>query len=394
MTDTSELLGQSDPRGLRGSARPAGVAERREPTTWPTPTRRPVREMLHGTLLVVAGPAGRAVAPYLPAATSGLVLVSGKQHATVSELRQCFPDLTLAAEPKGAGSAFATVQEPFVLPIGDGLFDWPLSRVLDGQLEAGASFAITPTGYLQAGDADPLRAAIDKLNALDRDDVLFYLPADPLWVAGDDRSQFVALLKQSRHPIGLALGADTDPQREKGVPAGMRDVCHEVPGVMPWRADLSAFDGLTHGANAAAFGLRGSQRHVVEPGHKGWANLADRTPRVLMVELLRFLRSGAIADRYAAVGGPACLCPVCQGKPLGRFVAREDAEADRHNVFSVLGLFGEMLASSTLRQAWWQGRLREAQVAHETVATLTGQPLKFEPVLDAWLGLGGGELPG
>src|SRR5450756_404833 len=86
--------------------------------------------LLANRLLVLAGKEAASLAPLLPAATSGLVVVSNKPHETVRALRAAYPDLLLAIEPDASAGAFATEDDPFVLPSG-GLFSLPLNEVLD-----------------------------------------------------------------------------------------------------------------------------------------------------------------------------------------------------------------------------------------------------------------------
>lgn len=376
MSDVSRVNTHGGALGVRSPTAPA--------------RQRSAREVLDGSLLLMAGKPGRDLVHLVPQSASGLVLTSAEQNKTMRTLRAAFPSMVLAAEPATAGKQYATPEAPFVLPQEDGaLFATSIVELLDAQIQAGASFAITPTGYVAPGDADPLKAAINEANELDRDDMVLYLPCDPRWVTKDERRQLMAWLKRSRHPVALALGSETNPHKERGVSEGMREVCEQVSGVMPWRADLAAFDGLAHGAHAAAIGLRAGNRHALEPDHRGFAILTDRTPRVLVPSLLRFMMAGHLDNRFASTQPPVCNCHVCHGRPLTRFQNGQDLEADRHNTLTLMSLFDQMTAYPGGPSAWWTQTLRDAAVEHDLVAAQTGQPFELDRVLKAWLELSG-----
>ncbi len=347
-----------------------------------------VSTLLANRLLVLAGREATSLAPLLPATTSGLVVVSNKPYETVRVLREAYPDLILAIEPDASAGAFATEDDPFVLPSG-GLFRMPLTEVLDQQVRNGASFAITPTGYMPLGEAGPLKQAVIRANELDRDDVVLYVPCDPKWLRQPALKQFLAILKRSRHPVALALGHKMDPLAEKGVPEGLRTLSAAVPWVMPWRTDLAAFDAMAHGAKAGAVGILASQRHASIPHQKAWSpNVTDRTPRVLVPELLRYVRAGLLQDWFGSSKPWPCGCQICDGRAIDRFTSSPDdhIEAHKHSVAGLLALHDEMYASGHEVSLWWTQRLRSAEVAHQRLEADTSVKIPLPAVLKTWLG--------
>ena len=352
---------------------------------------RPAREVIADRLMLMAGGVARSIAPLLPASGSGLIVTAGQPHQTVRFLRREFPNLVLGVEPSGCAAQPATPEKPFVLP-DDGLLQIGLEEILQEQINAGASFAVTPTGYLLRGDARPLKAAVKIANALEREDVVLYVPCDPGWLTLPDRRQFAAVLRTSRHPVALALGNEMNPLTERGVPEGLRALCQDLPTVVPWRADLSAFDGLSHGAVAAAIGVRGTQRHVVPPGKHGFSpHPEDRTPRVLVPGLLRYMRAGALQALFANTAPPVCHCLVCGGAALDRFdeSSGDVAAADKHNVLALLELHEDLRAHAGQASGWWSGKLQAAWQEHQRVEAATSVKFELEPVLKVWLDMAG-----
>ena len=344
--------------------------------------------LLTNRLLVLAGKEATSLAPLLPAATSGLVVASSKPHETVRMLRAAYPDLLLAIEPDASAGAFATEDDPFVLPSG-GLFPMPLNAVLDQQVHNGASFAITPTGYMPLGAAKPLKQAVIRANELDREDIVLYVPCDPKWLRQPALKQFLAILKRSRHPVALALGHKMDPLAEKGVPEGLRALSSALPWVMLWRTDLAAFDAMAHGAKAGAIGVLASQRHASIPLQKGWSpNPTDRTPRVLVPELLRYIRAGQLQDWFGSSRPWTCRCPFCTERAVDRFTSSPDdhLEAHKHSVACLLALHDEMSASGHEVNLWWTQRLRSAEAAHQRLEADTSVKVPLPAVLKTWLG--------
>jgi hypothetical protein len=92
-------------------------------------------------------------------ARSGLILCGSTGQMLARCRREGFAG-PLATDPAAYEKAAASPDQPFTLgEEGSQLFGPTLSQVLDGQLQSGADFALTPTRFIRAGDRDSLKAA-------------------------------------------------------------------------------------------------------------------------------------------------------------------------------------------------------------------------------------------
>lgn len=319
------------------------------------------------------------------------MVAGNKAVSMVKNLRRAHRDLLLLIEPASHAGEVATEEAPFILPPSEGeLFSVSLDEVLDGQRSNGADIAITPTGYIRPQDSDALKAVIREGNALQRNDVVILMPVHYTWLLKDELLQIIAVIKMSRHPVALALGDQQDPLDHKGVPAGLRLLVREAPNTILWRTDLAAFDALAHGAFAAAVGVLPSLRHVVEPGERGFSpNPGDRTPRVLVGQLLRYVKASRMQQEWFASAEPwTCGCPACEGGAIDRFEGNTDdkSAAHLHNLLMINTLHEELLKiGHTGRRLWWMDQLVEAKIQHEVLSSHTGRIVKLPNVLEKWL---------
>lgn len=362
----------------------------------PTGLRTSARDLLRGTLLLAMSKkdAATAVVERLPwdLAPSGLVLTGKLDLGLVDDLRKTHPELTIACEPDADSEHFASVAEPFLLPPENLFGPVTLGRVLDDQIEAGASFALTPTGHLRAGDTDAAKAVIDQANELDREDVVVRLPFDAT-VMRTDPQQIAAIARRSRHTVALSLAHDQDPMTGRGVVDAMRALTLGVPDLILWRTDLAAFAHLVDGGLSAGVGFVPSLRHGLAPGKGGKRiNRADRTPHVLLDEHLRYMRTSEMQRRFASTEPPHCSSIPCDGAALDRFTG-SDADrlaAHEHNAVTLLAMAAELRRVKPEERArWWHARLTRAVNAHEESTRETSQHWPLPPVLAAWAKLHG-----
>lgn len=349
-------------------------------------TRRSASDALAGRVLTVTGASdARAYPPMVDRALGGLVLTSQSRQEDARLLRRLHPDLVLVVEPRYAMTEVATPDAPFVLPEPDGLFQVPVEEVLTGQRNAGADIAMTPSGFVLAGEPDTLRALVAAGNAIDRNDVLLHVFLAPTYLTPANLRQTTAILRKSRHPIALTLASEQDPMTGKGIIDGMRHLCTQLPWVMLWRADLAGFDALAHGAKAAAIGTMTSTRHGVPAGKKGFAILKDKTPSVFVPYLGRFIRSSVLQDWYAATNAPTCPCSVCHGRGIDWFTQNPtDVEAARlHSLLLVNELHARLRGASSLA-AEWARYAADAVAEHEVLRALTSINVKTPSTLVRW----------
>lgn len=362
------------------------------PASLPSGAGSAVEQRLSRRVLVVASTEAIQTAAHIDTAGGGLVVAGADAMRTVRQLKRAYPNLTLLADPTSHTAHVASEGEPFMLG-GEGLFQFTLSDHLAGQISAGADIAVTPTGFIEAGDAKALKAAMEMVNAVDRDDVLFLLPTHPRWCAEPNVQQLIAVAQRSRHPVALTLGHKTDPLVTKGVPAGFRRFFSEVGWAMPWRTDLAAFDALAHGAKAAVVGQLPSLRRINLPGEKGFAGRpGEQFPSVLMTDLLRYSRVSHMRENwFASVSAYACECSVCDGRAIDRFSGSPEhrLEAHLHNLAMITSMRQDIdgLTQPQITQ-WWRRRLLDAEEAHIQLGTYTSTTVSMPPVVQEWIGLG------
>ncbi|MGO4455297.1 hypothetical protein [Arthrobacter sp. RAF14] len=366
---------------------PSGSAA--QTATIGNPAETAAARKLAGRLLTVTSKEAEATAPHVSHEAGGLIVAGASANATVASLRRRYADMVLLAEPSSI-SDWATADRPFVLDEG-GIIPETLEAVLNGQLHNGASAAVTPTGVINVGDAEALKAALKKVNELERDDVLFLVPVHHLWLAAANIKQLTAVLRRSRHPVAIALAdSDASPLRHTGAVAGYRALFQAVPWAMSWRADLAAFDAFAHGARAGSIGQLPSLRRVNFPGKHGFSsNKLDNSPHVLVPGQLRYRRSSLMRTEWFASALPdTCDCTECAGRGIDRFNA-SDAQrlsAHLHNLHSTNSMRQEIEGMDTSHVAkWWIGRLRNVEYEVQALKGRIGVNVKQPAEVKDWL---------
>lgn len=349
--------------------------------------------LLTDRLLTAAGT--RELLPVLGAVdpTWGGVWVGGSNAALkIADYRDAgFDDLILVPDLEAYCKRTATTEEPFELPetLGDGL-----EAALDDQLARGATVATTPSLYVAAGDSASLKAQVRRVAALQREDTIYVAAVAVAWINDTFIDQFIAVLRMVGKPIALRLGGQFDPLAQfKDAPGNLRRLEAEVPHLMRLSTDLSAIDGLCHGAFAGAIGLTGTRRHLVPPEEKAQSGPSNGPvpPSVLVSELLRFIWTTTLLKKFANSTPPSCSCTVCQGQRLTRLLdPKEDKlEARSHNIAVWSDLMLTLHRDLPLRAdraGWWKKRCQVAVTHHEILNNQLGNPKAFKPpeVLTRW----------
>lgn len=342
-------------------------------------------------LLHTSWDTGRKLLPVLPEDIGGLVLRGTKAGTGIKELGKAWFDRPLVLDPEGYSRAVATEDQPFVLPSDeDRLFGVTLEQELQNQRDWGACVALTPTGYLRAGDSDALRAAVRSAARIDRDDVVFSVPLDVAWFTNEFIAHLVAVLSGLKLPKAVLLGGQFDPmERYREAVANLRRLVAEAGDVAVLRTDLTGFDAMSHGAFAAAIGTGGSLRHMIPFGQFARSNKQDPSPSVLFGELMSFHKGSTLHDRFADAKPPVCACEACQGRALNTFLAKDDTvPAHQHSMCTWASWIGALLAQPTLadRATWWRNRCAAAVTHAEIVNIQINQPDAFTTpaTLRAW----------
>lgn len=353
----------------------------------PTTPAGLVGSVANRILVYTRGGTAETVADLLDVRRSGLVLTSPSASDGRRLLEPIGYDGPWLAEPARYERHAATPDRPFVLP--DGFLEVSLEQVLDSQIREGATAAMTPTGFMRAGDTESLRVAAHAVQRLGRTDTIFVAPLDISLLGKRYIRQTSAILAHAGCPIGLILGKQGDPVAQSAaIIPNLRDLALSVP-LMPIRTDFNAMDLVAHGAFAGAIGTGGSIRHAVDPSKKPQSFNPGEAPSVLFPHLVSWWKGSRIAKQYGARRAPRCPCVVCGGKPIDRFLYRSDREeALRHGVAVWMEMAVDMLNAATMRgrAQYWRNVCAGAVAEHKNIATQLQlvKPLKPQPPLLQW----------
>ena len=330
----------------------------------------------------------RGVSVMLSGQDSGLVVTGAQALGVAGRIHRDRRSLVLGVDLEVEKSWIAEADKPFHLGEAH-LFGEPsLEASLDDQRQAGASFALTPTGHIRPGDSDSLKAAVEQANQLKRDDVILRLPCDASWVTRQYGKQLNAVIGHSRHPVALSLAHEQDPLGRAGAAELLWEFAATHRHLILWRTDMAALAHISNGGLAASVGFSPTLRHGVRPGKSGFQiDVSDRTPRVLLPDFLSYLRGSRIERIYAATPPPRCHCVVCNGKPLDRFdeTTGSKFEAQAHGV----AVLRQMIASMSRvrpseRPAWWGRAVTLALQSHVEATAATRVTITPTRALKAW----------
>ncbi|GAA2696086.1 MULTISPECIES: hypothetical protein [Actinosynnema] len=363
--------------------------------TKPRTPAGPVGELADHLLVQASGDRAKELFGLLPVRGSGLVITGKRSASTILQLRRAGYTGPLVSDSEGYLDGFATEDAPFILPSSDNVLDASfrvsLDDVLTAQRRNGATVALTPTGYIDVGESEALKAACTEFARLGRDDAVLSLPIDVGWLHEEHFPQLFAVLSRFEQPAALFLGAQFDPlSRNKRSTGNLRKLIAEAGPLALFRTDLAAFDAMTHGAFAASIGTGGSLRHVVRKGAGPRSRVKDPSPSVLHPELMGFFKGALLATKFAnLVPAQTCDCGTCDGRELTRFLGRaESAEAHAHGIRVWSEWVEEMLSLPTLadRARWWKEKCARAVGHHDVVNTMIEQEGAFTPPgpLDSW----------
>ncbi|MQS15708.1 hypothetical protein F7Q99_26420 [Streptomyces kaniharaensis] len=321
---------------------------------------------------------------------SGLVISGPKALRKASELRDRGYTGVLVADPALYEDGVATAQEPYLSRAGELPSADPLGQAVQEQLAVGSTAALTPTGYLMAGDTAAVRAAVRDVAAREDPRIVLALPIDVGWLRDDLVGRLIEELAAAPGAKAVMLGGQLDPLASfPEALTGLTRVLAEVPGTALLRADLAAFGALARGAVFAAYGLSGRFRHVVPPGEPAKSSGFADSPAVLFPELMALFLGKTLARRFAATHAPVCECAACGRRPLDSFPGNRDARsAAQHNTAVLLSWQRTLqtLAVGPDRQRWWQERCRAAVDRYPLINAAIRQPNGFtvQPQLLRW----------
>ena len=276
----------------------------------------------------------------------------------------------------------------------DTLLSLNLTASLDAQLLMGSDIAFTPTGVIEAGDTDTLKAATAQVAELDRKDTVFILPVDPSLLGIPYIDQVEAILQQAGHPIGIVLCQQLDPLEytTRALIRNMRRLCRTVPYLGFFRTDLNALDMIAHGALACSIGTSGSTRHMVPASERVRFRVPGDSPSLLFPDLSSWQRGDTIAKRFGRRTAPRCYCAVCDGRTLASYLDRTDhGDARAHSVLTWQRWLVAIQRQPNLgdRATYWKAQCKNAIANHAILAAQLKQRRPFAPQvsLAAWASL-------
>ena len=391
---TTDYRDSSD--SARASNVEAALADLPEP---PLPIGMPA-QLANRALVYLRPDKIPAVWPYVHSTWSGLILAGDHTSKAMRVLQGAGATFPVLIDPEGYKDHTATCQEPFRLPDENGLTTAALSDVLDAQIQAGATAALTPTGYIPAAATDVLKAALAEFARLDRTDSIFVAPLDISLLGRGYIDQTTAILAGSGRPVALVLGSQGNPlDHSKAIIPNLRRMASCVP-LIPIRTDFNGLDLLAHGAVFTAIGTGGSVRHIVDPAEKPRAFNMDPSPSVLWPELMTYFKGSKINELFGARPrlAPRCDCAACGGQRITRFLLREhQSEAIAHGVATWSFRAGQMLSAPTLlaRAEYWKnlcgGAIAHHQLFRDLLRRLDGLPP--QPSLQCWATLPAWSVP-
>lgn len=354
------------------------------------PKQRRGLEAIRGQVLFAAGDDAFTVAADLHNRESGLVLVGARTVRALRVLHATHPDMPLIADPKIYEHYIATAAAPFGMPSEkdtiDGLEPAGLQEVAQAQLDAGAALAVLPMGYLPPEDAAPLRAAVAQANELSMADVVLVVPADWTWLKKPSRDQFIAILKQCKHPVAIALNNRNNALDDADCLHGYRIFFEEIPNAIAWRTDHNGLGAIAHGAAAAVIGVRASLRHIAVQGDVS-RSPKNKHPHVFIPDLMLWGKSNDLrANLFTTIPARGCASGSCAGASPDRFRDTEEdvLAAHLHNVDVFLADREAMLGSADAAD-WWRQRISGAVDAMEAFKTRAQKPrLRPRPDIENW----------
>ena len=327
------------------------------------------------------------------------MIMAGANPAVAMEfLREAGAEFPRLIDPACYETYTATAAAPFALPCGE--LDQPtLAEALDRQLRAGATVALTPTGYVPAGATDVLRAAARQFAQLERDDAIFVAPLDVSLLDGPYIARTTAILAGLGRPVILVLGRQFDPlgQSSKIIP-NLRVLAAEVPLMppapisTPWTWSPTA-PSAPRSAPAAGSGTPSTPPSGRCPTVPPRVSRPTSRPASWCPSWPAGCAAARSADLFGArpTLAPRCDCRRCGGRRLTGFLRREHQDhAIAHAVAVWSRWAADLLDQDTLRgrAEYWRNLCLDAVGAHAVISAQLGLDerdfLKPQAPLTVW----------
>lgn len=244
----------------------------------------------------------------------------------------------------------------------------------DAQLDAGSPVALTDSGYVAAGDRAGLAAVLAGTARLGPRSVAV-LPLHRSWLsAGLD--VLVGEIEAHGVPVALLVEHPNDPFAQLASVRGLASLLDRtaVP-VALLRSDTSALGAVAHGAQAGAFGVRSSLRHLYEPPKPG---RGFKPPNTVATALwkpgLYMVKVDRLAAAYARTPDEplwVCECSVCRGRTADWLhLDASEGEVLAHTLELVLDARDGLasLPAGPLRRMSWTAMCQHAEFQFQSAA--------------------------
>jgi hypothetical protein len=233
------------------------------------------------------------------------------------------------------------------------------------QLDAGATVALSDSGYIPAGDLAALDAVLAATKASSVETVAV-LPIPTAWLVDRDDRQRLAerVIASNVKSAAIILEHTRDPLGTRAALAGALAVAALPIKLLVLRCDGSAIGLLAHGAHAASVGVRSALRHLYPVKEGGGGPRPGSSEAAYFQAGMSFLDVGKLALGVARDPEDprwSCYCETHAGRNVGDLLTWSDVDIRRH---SAAALLREQQALSTLprwqRSASWQARVASA----------------------------------
>ncbi|MGI5169509.1 hypothetical protein ACQEU3_34680 [Spirillospora sp. CA-253888] len=349
---------------------------------------------LSGRIFVHTAPQNAPrIAPLLRGKPSGLVLAGARPENVVNETRRALgPGSPLLIDPAAYVRERATSDAPFDLQ-NDHHRVATVAEHLEVQRESGVSAAITPTRYLTAGDRDSLDAVAEGTTTVGAQDIIAF-PLDAGWLSTRHLDDVLHTLREIPHVKAVVLGGL--PHVPESVRQVVRAVRHlaEIPETMLFRTDMAAFDFLSRGGLAASIGSSSPLRRTAPPPERPpFPGHRDRSPSVLISDLVAYVRGSVLADLFGGVPAPRCACAVCRGDRITDWARSSRRQSARlHNVAVWTSEWLPNLIDQPnlpARRRYWEGLCQHGVQGHALyngMLETPQEPFKPSEALLMWAG--------
>ena len=185
-------------------------------------------------------------------------------------------------------------------------------------------------------------------------------------------------------PKGIFLGVTArSPGHVKEAVDNLRRLCAEAGPVAVFRTDFAAFDSPPTAGFSASIGTGGSLRHIIPPDEAAQSIMqSDKSPSVLVPDLIHFFKGSTLAKRYANCSAPAAGAQCAKGRRIDTFLGhrrqyrRSSPQHPRLDGVAARPVRPAIVAD---RAQWWQGRCDAAVANHDLYNQPAGLRNAFQP---------------